>query len=199
LGPLLFIIYINDISRVTGLGKFVLFADDTNIFVVDQCKRRAFEKANEILHLVHLYMKCNLLHINIKNAVTFTSNYCTCKNDDLNEDDNLFLAIDNVVIKQVKKTKFLGVIIDEKLKWDAHTAALNCKLKCEVCKLCRIRHVIPKQYHKELYHTLFESHLGFGISVLGGINQNRLKPLFVTQKKYVRIIFGDKEVYLDKF
>ena len=199
LGPLLFIIYINDISRVTDLGKFVLFADDTNIFVVDQCKKRAFEKANEILHLVHLYMKCNLLHINIKKCCYIHFKLPRAKNDDLNEDENLFLTINNVVIKQVKETKFLGVIIDEKLKWDAHTAALNSKLKCEVGKLCRIRHIIPKQHYKELYHTLFESHLGFGISVWGGISNNRLESLFVTQKKCVRIMFGDNEAYLDKF
>ena len=66
LGPLLFIIYINDIFRTTELGKFVLFADDTNIFVADHCKKKVYETANKILNLVHLYMKCNLLHINIK-------------------------------------------------------------------------------------------------------------------------------------
>ena len=144
-------------------------------------------------------MKSNLLHINIKKCCYIHFKLPRAKNDDLNEDENLFLTINNVVIKQVKETKFLGVIIDEKLKWDAHTVALNSKLKCEVGKLCRIRHVIPKQHHKELYHTLFESHLGFGISVWGGISNNRLESLFVTQKKCVRIMFGDNEAYLDKF
>ena len=63
-------------------------------------------------------------------------------------------------MKRVSETKFLGVIIDEQLKLNAHTQAVNSKLKCEVGKFCRIRHVIPKQHHKQLYHTLFESHLG---------------------------------------
>ena len=70
---------------------------------------------------------------------------------------------------------------------------------CKVGKLCRIRRVIPKQHHKELYHTLFGSHLGFGISVWGGTSNNKLEPLFITQKKCVRIMFGDNEAYLDKF
>ena len=197
LGPMLFIIYINDISRSTELGKFVLFADDTNIFVVEECRKKLYANANKILNSVHLYMKCNLLHINIKKCC-YIHFKPTCANDIANEDEDL-LTLNGVVIKRVRETKFLGVIIDEKLKWNAHMQALNSKLKCEVGKLCRIRHVIPKQHHKELYHTLFESHLGFGISVWGGISNNKLEPIFKTQKKCVRVMFGDKEAYTEKF
>ena len=199
LGPLLFIIYINDISRSTELGKFVLFADDTNIFVADECTRKLYVKANKILQLVHLYMKCNLLHINIKKCCYIHFRPTRAKNKTQNEEPESVLTLNNIVIKRVQETKFLGVIIDEKLKWDAHTRALNSKLKCEVGKLCRIRHTIPKRHHKELYHTLFESHLGFGISVWGGISNNRLEPIFRTQKKCVRAMFGDYRTYLEKF
>ena len=66
LGPLLFIIYINDIYRSTNLGKFILFADDTNIFVADHSRERVYEIANEVMECIYKYMKCNLLHINFK-------------------------------------------------------------------------------------------------------------------------------------
>ena len=150
---MLFIIYINDISRSSELGKFVLFADDTNIFVVEECKKKLYANANKILKLVHLYMKCNLLHINIKKCCYIHFKPTREVNDIAIEDEDV-LTLNSIVIKRVQETKFLGVIIDEKLKWNAHTQALNTKLKCEVGKLCRIRHVIPKQHHKELYHTL---------------------------------------------
>ena len=199
LGPLLFILYINDICRVTDSGKFLLFADDTNIFVADQCEKRLYDKANKILNLVHMYMKCNLLHINIKKCCYIHFKPFRNKvESNKNNGEEHTLLLNNVVIKRVKEAKFLGVIIDEGLKWDAHTRFLNCKLKCEIGKLCRIRTVVPKEYHKELYHTLFESHLGFGISVWGGISTNKLKPLFTTQKKCIRIMFGDREAYLNK-
>ena len=114
------------------------------------------------------------------------------------EVDESILTLNNTVIKRVTEAKFLGVIIDEQLKWDAHVRALNSKLKCEIGKLCRIRKDIPKENYRELYHTLFESHLGFGISVWGGISKNKLEPLFITQKKCIRIMFGDREAYLNK-
>ena len=52
---------------------------------------------------------------------------------------------------------------------------------------------------KDLYHTLFESHLRYGITVWGGVSTNKLLPLFVIQKRCIRIMFGDREMYLDKF
>ena len=113
LGPLLFIIYINDIYNSTDLGKFVLFADDTNIFVADKCKIKVFEKANKVLKSINDYMKCNLLHINIKKCcyMHFTSN----RKEVTADDDMLNLVLGQNVIKCVKETKFLGVIIDNKL------------------------------------------------------------------------------------
>ena len=56
LGPLLFLIYINDISNKSNEGEFILFADDTNIFVRGQTALLAFKTANEILRKVNDYM-----------------------------------------------------------------------------------------------------------------------------------------------
>ena len=196
LGPLLFIIYINDICRVSKLGKFILFADDTNIFVVDKCLEELYRKGNQILKLVHQYMKCNLLHINIKKCCYIHFKPSTKSEVDLKGKE---LTINNIQIKRVNEAKFLGIIIDNKLSWDGHLKALNSKLKCEVGKLCRIRSSVPKKLYKDLYHTLFESHLSYGISVWGGVSKNKLEPIFKTQKKCIRVLFGDSDSYYEKF
>ena len=55
LSPLLFIIYINDIHRSSNLGKFILFAEDTNIFVADKCKNTVYETSNKVLVCIQVY------------------------------------------------------------------------------------------------------------------------------------------------
>ena len=77
--------------------------------------------------------------------------------------------------------------------------ALNKKLKCNTGQLNRIKDYIPEKIHKNLYHTLFESPLAYGITVWGGVSENKLRPLFTTQKHCIRIMFGDKAAYLEKF
>ena len=66
------------------------------------------------------------------------------RNDIVPNDGTLLLTLNGSVIKRVIETKFLGVIIDGKLKWQSHTSYLNSKLKCEIKKLNRMKSCIPK-------------------------------------------------------
>ena len=122
------------------------------------------------------------------------------KREDLNNnDDNFSLKVRNTTIPRVKETRFLGVVIDEKLSWIPHIDDLAKRLKCHIGSINRIKDNLPTQLHKQIYHTLFESHLTYGITVWGGVSPKKLEPLLRLQKKCLRILFGDKEVYLNKF
>ena len=119
LGPLLFLVYINDILNSSNLGIFVLFADDTNIFVVGSSADDAYDKANMILQSVYTYMKANELHINMSKCcyMHFRPKIRLSRDDEVS---NTTLEIMGVPIKHVKSTCFLGVIIDENLSWQPH-------------------------------------------------------------------------------
>ena len=131
----MFIIYINDIYNSTSIGKCVLFADDTNIFM-----------ANQILESINSYMRCNLLH-NIKKCCYI--NFTPKQKDIVVDDDNAInIVLGQNNIKRVREIKFLGVIIDDKLSWKPHTKFLNSKLKCEIGKLNMMKHVIPSELYK---------------------------------------------------
>ena len=104
------------------------------------------------------------------------------------------LEISKTSLPQVEHTKFLGVIIDNKLTWKPHLSSLVQKLSCYTGRLNRITKFIPADHHTNLYHTLFESYLSYGVSVWGGA-----KPVFKAQKKAIRVLFGDREKYIDKF
>ena len=179
----------------SNLAAFVLFADDTNIFVSSENEKDVYDTSNKLMNAIYLYMLANKLHINHDKVF-----YIHFKpNNHRATTNNYELKLCGKMIKQVKQTKFLGVIIDEKLSWTPHIEYLTNKLKSSVGIINRIRDCIPTTLHKTIYHTLFESHLSYGITVWGGVSNNALNPLFMIQKKCIRILFGDKSAYLDKF
>ena len=197
LGPLLFLIYINDICNANTNGEFVLFADDTNIFVSAKDKATVYAMANNILSSIHNYMIANKLHINMTKCCYMYF----CPKTTIKPEDNTLhtLHLNGSNILKVNQTKFLGVIIDDKLTWQPHIDHLHKKLACCTGTLNRIKENIPSHLHKDLYHTLFESHLSYGITVWGDLSESKITPLFTSQKRCLRILFGDKEVYMDKF
>ena len=197
LGPLLFLLYINDILNSSKLGVFVLFADDTNIFVKGRDVANALQKANKVLQYVSLYMKLNELHINMSKSCYM--HFDPRPRTNTSNDVEISLQVNDIPIKRVKSTRFLGVIIDEKLSWKEHIATLKNKLKCQAGAINRIKDCVPRDLHKDLYYTLFESHLSYCIDVWGGVSSNTINPLFVVQKQCIRILFGDREKFLEKF
>ena len=180
----------------TNLAEFILFADDTNTFVSGETEHKTYDAANKVLEAINVYMYANKLHIN-HNKVFYI--HFKPKGNNATKSDNFDLNLCGKNIKQVTETKFLGVIIDEKLTWLPHVNYLTNKLKSCIGIINRIRDCIPSSMHKSIYHTLFESHLTYGLTVWGGIPENRLKPLFTLQKQCIRILFGDKLAYFDKF
>ena len=201
LGPLLFLLYINDLCNTTDKCKFILFADDTNIFVAADTKEKAYDLANIVLSSINKYMKSNLLHINTKKScyMYFSPLKRLKPSEECDVSNNEAIHIDGKILNKVSYIKFLGVLIDDKLNWKPHLDSLNRKLKSTCGRIYRIKSSLPIGLYKDIYHALFESHLSYCISVWGGVSKNRLNPLFLTQKKCVRIIFGNTEAFLDKF
>ena len=209
LGPLLFLLYINDIINSTINDKtveLVLYADDTNIFIAGDDKNSLIIKGNVVLNAVNIYMKSNLLHINLEKCcfMHFSPNSRENKNHEdevLDEDQTTYenLNITGVKIPEVTQTKFLGVTIDNQLSWIPHIDNLHKKLKSATGILKRICSNIPSTNYKTLYHTLFESHLSYCITVYGEAYKTHSRKLFTVQKHCLRVLFGDKEAYLNKF
>ena len=154
MGPLLFLIYINDIINCSKTSRFVLFADDTNIFISANNESEAYKIANKTLEDLQRYMLSNQLHINLSK--------CTYMHfrPDLNKEERQVSAqtlphtyhlkhklfIRGVKIKKVDKVRFLGVIIDDKLKWDAHISHLETRLLSSITMIKRIRNFIPRRF-----------------------------------------------------
>ena len=198
LGPLLFLIYINDIVNLSSNGLFVLFADDTNIFIVGPSEEEVFVKANEVLRAVVLYMTSNQLHINMgkctymhfKPNSNATERQTCARSKPFHS--ALTLTVNNIKIRKVISNRFLGVIIDDKLTWDAHLEYLENKLKSCLVQIKRIKSCIPESEYLNIYRSLFLSHLTYCISAWGGVSKFKLDRLFSIQKRCLRLLFGSK-------
>ena len=114
LGPLLFLIYINDLATVSNAFLSVLFADDTNLFIAGRDIEALCNRINEDLAKIQEWLFANKLSLNLKKThyMIFTS-----KNKIVPDID---IRINNVRIERVHVTKFLGILIDSQLNWKQH-------------------------------------------------------------------------------
>ena len=106
--------------------------------------------------------------------------------------DYLSLSVNNIKIKKVSSNRFLGVIIDDKLTWDAHIEHLENKLKSCLVQIKRIKNCIPESEYLNIYRSLFLSHLTYCISAWGGVAKYKLNKLFSIQKRCIRLLLGNK-------
>ena len=120
LGPLLFIIYINDLPRIAPLIHFIMYADDANIIIIGNSMAETQAKANELLKLLANWVSANALKLNVgKTHYMVFSNTNTV---------TINLELNGSVIHQSHHERFLGVIIDDKLSWKYHHMALANKI-----------------------------------------------------------------------
>jgi hypothetical protein len=112
LGPILFLIFINDLNTVSSKLKTIMFADDTNLFSTGNSIVAVEQKLNTELVLINNWFQANLLSLN----VTKTSSIIFGRKKNLTAN----IYIDNVLIHRQHDTKFLGVILSVYLKWDKH-------------------------------------------------------------------------------
>ena len=218
LGPLLFLIYINDLTnclctcqspqcnqQCSEIASFILFAGDTNLFLTGNSMKSVIDKANLVLSRIKPYLDANYLHINIKksNFMHFTSPRWESNLADYvhysNTDDKITFGNESITfrsktLKRVKETKFLGVIIDEKLSWNSQIRHIGKKVTSTIGSLYEMRRIITKNLRSSVYNALVNSYLSYGISVWGSsASQSKLNNLFVLQKKAIRNIFGIKK------
>ena len=113
-------------------------------------------------------------------------------------DIDISIRIGSSPIKKVNEVRFLGVVFDPNINWNIHIQELQQKLKVAFAVIKRISPCIPTQNYKNIYHTLFESHLSYCISVWGNAQKKLIQKILVLQKRVVRYLFGDYDKFLDR-
>ena len=182
LGPLLFLIYINDLSNTSNILNFLLFADDTNIFF----KHRDAECLTNIMNVelckVSNWIQANKLQLNYEKTHMMIFN---SGNKDISQ---IEIYIDRYDIKKVQTTKFLGISIDLDFKWKTHVNETLRKVSKVIGVMSKLRECIPTHVLLIIYNSLVLSHLSYNIIVWGGCSKYLLERIYLLQKRVVRII-----------
>ena len=189
LGPLLFLVYINDIANGSPGSKIRLFADDANVFIIDRSIFDLFDKANIVLNDLNLWFISNKLSINIEKT-----NYMIFKPSKFINDTikfhNLSLSVNNVSIERTFVTKYLGVWIDEMLNWKCHISHLVKKNSSFIGIFYKKQSFLPFMCRKNLYYSLIYSNLIYGLELYGNTTISVLKPLHVSCNRVLRALQG---------
>ena len=123
LGPLFFLLYINDLCNVSDILDIILFADDTNIFFSHTDQNYLINSINREMNKLSDWFECNKLSLNVKK-----SSFMIFKPRQKRETLDISVSINNSQIKRVKEVVFLGVVIDEHVTWKPHIAHVASKV-----------------------------------------------------------------------
>ena len=188
LGPLLFLIFVNDLSQATSLDP-IMFADDTDLFYSNKNIASLFKFVNNELVNTNTWFQANKLSLNSnKTKYVFFHKPRKKKEIPLNLP---ILKINQTEIKREQSLKFLGVMVDENLNWKSHIDLLLNKISKNVGILYKASKLLNFRCLKSIYFALIHSYINYANIAWASSCKTGLKKIFLKQKHAVRIIFHE--------
>lgn len=182
LGPILFILYINDLKRILKNCDINLFADDTVIFIASNNATAATEKLNSDLVNLSKWLKYKKLKLNVTKTKCLVVSSKSC------DSQCVHVKIDGETVECVKSIKYLGVVIDDKLTFRDHIDHTVKKIARKYGVLCRLAKDLTQWSLIHLYKTLISPHFDFCPSIIYLANEQQMYRLQKLQNKIMRII-----------
>ena len=193
LGPLLFLLYINDIYKSSSLFAFYLFADDTSIILANNNLKELETLVNRELGNVNEWLKANKLSLNIKksNFVIFRPRQ---KNMPFIPRIRIFDSVTNTYANLEMKdyVKYLGLMIDSNLSWKYHIESICHKISKSIGIIAKIRHYVPRRVLLSVYNSLIVPYLTYGICGWGNCALTFQRKIVTLQKRALRLIYFSK-------
>ena len=183
LGPLLFLLYINDMHEAVKFSVVTLFADDTTLFQFGASLKSLSDNVNADLLLLQDWLNANKIALNASKTefVLFKSRLKAF-------DSELEIFIDGRRLIPSSSIKYLGVKIDQHLTWRDHIADISVKLKRANGALSKLRHFLPYHILLNIYYAIFDSHMRYACQVWGQYHSTNSHRIFILQKCALRLI-----------
>jgi hypothetical protein len=202
LGPLLFLIYINDVEDVVHNSSILLFADDIILLSINSVYNIMITNLQEDFDRINTWFAINEVFISESKTINLTiksykgtisshesiflhSENCTF----LNGADRLNCVNTCTAITRQDNAEYLGTIIDSNWSFKQHIERLILRLRQQMPKLYQVRDYIDFKTKKLIYDAWIESHLRYGLEIYGFANTSLIHRLQKTQNRIVKILF----------
>ena len=185
LGPLLFLIYINDLPNSLQFSTPRMYADDTNITTSGKSLNHIIQSANSDLSSITQWLLTNKLSLN----VTMTEQLFIGSDDNLRKiNDKSYISIDNNPIERVSESKTIGVVVDERLSWTAHIDYISKKISSGIGGLRQIRDFITQETAVTVYNSLIQPWFDYCDVVWDKLPATSAERLQKLQNRAARVI-----------
>ena len=180
LGPLLFVIYVNDLHLSTKFNV-TLFADDACLSLSNENIHDLETETNNELQNVNSWLHKNKLFLNHNktNYLVFSKKKTKFKFN---------IHINKHLLQEKTNIKYLGITIDNKLLWNKHLENLKTSLSKACYALWKLKPYADLTVLKSVYYSLFYSKLQYCVTSWGGCPGTNLEPIFRLQKRALRIM-----------
>lgn len=201
LGPVLFLVYINGIGNITPDLSVISYADDTALLFEGNDWVDVYRRAEFGLGELFGWLNHSLLSLNVDKTkyIAFSASMADRPpNFELKihtEDCNNKYICDCKKITSVKKIKYLGVVVDQHLRWGEQCHCVSTRIRKLYYRFYQLRDILSKQLLKIVYGALVESILRYCIIVWGGAYNNALHELMVSQNTIMKIIYKKNRRY----
>ena len=190
LGPLLFILYINDMFNSCPGLQLIHFADDTSAFLSNSSSDRLCRVVNRELGNLNEWLNANRLSLNVSK-----SQFMVFSDSRISVDFSL--SINSIPLTSTSNAKFLGIHIDDKLNFKLHVNNVITKISRVRGMLWRCGSLVSLAVKKMVYQSLVFSHLSYGVIVWGKSSVGNELKIKATQNRIIRQIYGSagSEIY----
>ena len=183
LGPLLFLLYINDLNICIKNSKVYHFADDTNLLHINTTYKKLQKSLNYDLKNLYNWLLANKISLNCTKTELI---YFHKPNDVI--PSGIKIKLNGKILIPTNSIKYLGIYLDETLSGKSHFDVLSKKLYLANSMLAKCRNFVREEELKSIYYAIFSSHLTYGSQIWGQTNDKYMKNIFIIQKNALRIM-----------
>ena len=185
LGPILFLIYVNDMANAISNGNIRLFADDTGLYIKDKSVTSLIKSAQD--EMAKLFKWCTLNKLTVNYSKTCFLLFHT-KNKPM-PPDLQYIDVNGIRISRSTSVKYLGVVIDDRLMWHDHVDSLCQSLMKYFGIFNRIKHYVTNKIARQIYFAFIFSRINYGIKVYGTCSSHILSKIQTMQNKLLKLFY----------